>query len=196
MASIEKIQSYSTPFKRHLAFLDRNNDGLIYLGESIRGCLSLGLNFPVSLVMAMSIQTIYGNVGSPLYGPLRGIEIQKVTNERYMLQRLTVVDEHKGTLTRGQILDTTRKRKYIDQVHVYGIWALAANQQGLLSCHDLKLCQTGLLLPELEKRRRDRSDVIPLSRGGPISVAGHAWMVKRLFGVRVYQDTEKEEKEK
>ena len=195
MASIQTIQTYHTPFKRHLAFFDRNNDGFIYLGESIRGCLSLGLNFPASLAMAMGMQVMYGNVGSPLYGPLRGIEIRNVRNERYMLQRLTVVDDHKGTLTRGQLLDTTRKRKFIDQAHVYGIWALAANQDGQLSSHDLKLCREGLLLPEIEKRRRDQSDVLPFSRGGPISVSSHAWMVERMFGVRVYQNIKSDDTE-
>lgn len=195
MASIEAIQSYRTPFKRHLAFFDRNNDGYIYLGESIRGCLSLGLNLPVSLAMAMGMQVVYGNVGSPLYGPLRCIEIREVSNERYMLQRLTVVDQHKGTLTRSQLLDTTRKRKFIDRAHVYGIWALAANQDEQLSSHDLKLCQQGLLLPEIEKRRKDRSNVLSFTRGGPISVAGHAWLVERLYGVRVYQDIQKDDKE-
>ena len=189
MASLETIRSYPTPFKRHLAFLDRDNDGFIYLGESIRACLSVGLNFPVSLVAAMGIQTTYGNVGSPLRGPLRGIEIRKVEKDRYMLQRITVVDEHKGSLTRSQLLDTTRKRSYLDQAHVLGIWALAANKEGQLSCHDLKLCQEGFLLPEIEKRRKDRRDVLAFSRGGPISVSGHAWMVERMFGVCVYQES-------
>jgi Caleosin related protein len=189
------IQSYPTPFKRHLAFFDRNNDGFIYLGESIRGCLSLGLNLPISLGMAMGMQLVYGNVGSPLLGPLRGIEIRSVRNERYMLQRLTVVDEHKGTLTRDQLLDTTRKRKLIDRAHVLGVWALAANQDGQLSSHDLKLCQQGLLLPEIEKRREDRTDVLPFSRGGPISVSGHAWLVERVYGVRVYQNVRRDDKD-
>lgn len=188
---MQTIQSYPTPFKRHLAFFDRDNDGFIYLGESVRGWLSLGLNFPVSVVMAMGMQVMYGNVGPPLYGPLRGIEIKNVRNERYMLQRLTVIDGQKGILTRDQLLDTTRKRKYTDQAHVFGIWALAANQCGHLTSHDLKLCQEGLLLPEIEKRRRDRMDVLPFSRGGPMSVAGHAWFVERMFGVRVYQASKK-----
>ena len=195
MASIEKIQTYATPFKRHLAFLDLNNDGFVYLGESIRGCLSLGLNLPVSLAMAMGIQVIYGNVGSPLLGPLRGIEIGNVNSERYMLQRLTVVDEKEGTLTRSQLLDTIKKRKYIDQVHVFGIWAIAADREGRLSSHDLKLCQQGLLFPEVAKRRRDRRDILSFPRGGPISVSGHSWMVEKMFGVQVYRDTKRHERE-
>ena len=195
MASNQKIQPYQTPFKRHLAFFDLNNDGFIYLGDSLRGCLSLGLNFPVSLAMAMGMQVVYGNVGSPLYGPLRGIEIRNVRNERYMLQRLTIVDDHKGTLTRSQLLDTTKKRKFIDQAHIYGIWALAANKEGQLSSRDIKLCQEGFLLPEIEKRRRHRRDVLPFSRGGPISVSGHAWLVEKAFGIRVYQDIKTDDKE-
>lgn len=188
MASIDTIRSYPTPFKRHLAFFDRNNDGFIYLGESLRGYLCLGLNFPVSCVMAMGTQVLYGNVGSPLYGPFRGIEIRKVQNERYMLQRLTIIDDPKGHLTRAQLLDTTQKRKYIDRAHVFGIWAVAANKEGQLSVHDLKLCREGLLLPEVEKRRQSRNDILSFTRGGPISVGGHSWLVYRLFGVRVYQE--------
>lgn len=196
MASTQPVPSYPTPFKRHLAFFDRSNDGFIYLGDSIRGWLSLGLNLPVSLSMAMGMQVVYGNVGSLFYGPFRSIEIRNVRNERYMLQRLTVVDDHKGTLTRSQLLDTVKKRSYIDQIHVYGLWAIAANQEGQLSSHDLKLCQEGRLLPDIEKRRRDRRDVLPFLRGGPISVSGHAWAAERMFGVHVYQEAKPNDQEK
>ncbi len=196
MASFPPTQTYTTPFKRHLAFFDRNNDGFIYLADSIRGWLSLGLNFPISLSMAMGMQVVYGNVGSPLYGPLRAIEIRNVRNERYMLQRLIVADDQKGTLTRSQLLATTKKRPFIDQAHVFGVWAIAANREGQLSSHDLKLCQKGLLLPEIERRRRDRSDVLPFSRGGPISVSGHAWAIEKMFGIRVYQESRHNGQEK
>ena len=196
MALTQPVPSYPTPFKRHLAFFDHDHDGFIYLGDAIRGWLSLGLNFPVSLSMAMSMQVVYGNVGSPFYGPFRGIEIRNVQNERHMLQRLPVLDDHKGTLTRSQLLNTTKKRPYIDQIHVYGLWAIAANQEGQLASHDLKICQDGHLLPEIEKRRGDRSDILPFLRGGPISVSGHAWAAERMFGVHVYQEPKRNHQDK
>jgi hypothetical protein len=46
-------------------------------------------------------------------------------------------------------------------------------------------------LREIERRRKDRSQVLPLWRGGPISVSGHSWFVGKLFGVEVYREGEK-----
>ena len=73
-----------------------------------------------------------------------------------------------------------------------GVWALAADvKTGRIEGEDIVAFQKGTLLKEIERRRKDRSQVLPLWRGGPISVSGHSWFVGKLFGVEVYREGEK-----
>jgi hypothetical protein len=187
---------YNTPFKRHLAFFDLDNDGTIYIGESLRACLSLGLNFPASLVMASGMQMIYGNTRPIFFGPFNGIDISKVprNKERYMLddiEQLTMRrdDDHRG-LTCQELVSAARipGRGLMDQMHVLGIWAIAADKEGRLNLEDMRLARQGCLMNEIMKRRKDRSDVLPFLRGGPIGIGGHSWFCEKTFGVRVYQE--------
>lgn len=195
---------YNTPFKRHLAFFDLDNDGTIYVSESLRGCLSLGLNFPASLLMASGMQMLYGNTRPFFFGPFRGIDIAKVpaSKERYMLEdveQLTMrrSDDERG-LTRQELVSAARVpgRGLMDQMHVLGIWALAADKEGGVSLADIRLAKQGYLMSEIVKRRKDRSDVLPVLRGGPIGVGGHSWFCEKMFGVRVYQSYQKMEKKR
>ena len=184
------MQTYPTPFKTHLSFfLPSSTASLIHFTDSLRGWLSLGLNLPVSLVAATGMQIMYGNTGSILLGPLRSIDIMKVRNERYMLEDLPI-SEHKGCdLSRQELMEAVKARRLMDQVHVWGLWAIAARGNGRVDAGDLRRVQQGRVLWELRERRRvGRKDVLPFLRGGPGSVGGHSWAVERLFGVEVYKE--------
>lgn len=187
----EALRRYTSPFQRHLSFFDRDNDGFVYFGESLRGNLAIGLDFPVAFGMAMGVHTIYGNTGSALYGPFRGIEISQVRARRNMLEKVQLQDVPKNGMGRKTLVAAAYPVGILDSMHVNGLWALAANKSGTISAQDIELYQKGIAFYELEKRRKDNRDhVLPLYRGGPISVAGHSYFVDRMFGVKVYQNTE------
>lgn len=183
----QDCRSYATPFKRHLAFFDRNNDGYVYFGESLRGNLAIGFDFPVAFAMALGYQTIYGNTHPAFWGPFRGIEIAKVQEERNMLQGIDAASIPRSGLDRKMLIASSGVKGPLDKLHLFGFWALASNREGLLQARDIQKFQYGTILYELEQRRRDRSDVLPLHKGGPVSAAGHSWFVDKLFGVKVYQ---------
>lgn len=190
MLSPSNWRAYDTPFKRHLSFWDLNNDGFIYFGETLRGNLALGLDFPVAFIGAIGIQTMYGNTHPFFFGPFNGIEIARVprSSERNMLESIDASRLPGKGLDRTTFIQMSRANGLVDWMHVYGLWALAANRQsGLIGPSDVRSFQKGTMLYDLEKRRKDRSDVLPLTRGGPISVAGHSWFVGKLFGVEVYR---------
>lgn len=177
---------YTKPFLKHFSFFDRNHDGVVRFGESLRGNLSLGLNFPVSLMMSIGQQVVYGNSG-----PLRlSINIDAVQSTRTMLQHVDTSGRKQG-YTRRELLGTVQGRGVMDALHIVGLWALAADTQGIVRTEDVVKYQRGELLPELEARRKIRSandaNVLGFLRGGPGNVTGHSYFVNKLFGVDVYQ---------
>lgn len=189
---------YDTAFLQHLSLFDRDGDGLITFAESLRGNLSLGLNFPVSLAMSIGQQVVYGNAGTLHLT----IDISRVKSRRTMLSDMNTEPpsarkEHdEGALATGHsrtmLLDHCRSGTLLDRIHVRGLWALAADASGIVSAEDVRDYQQGSLLWRLEARRKFRdaqdSNVLSFFRGGPGSVAGHSWFVKRLFDVDVYQN--------
>ena len=185
----EAIRRYSAPFQRHLSFFDSDNDGFVYFGESLRGNLSVGLDFPVAVVMALGVHSIYGNTGSVIWGPLRGIEISQVRVRRNMLEKIHLGDVPESGMGRKTLVAAAYPVGVLDKLHVNGLWALAADRAGRVAAQDVELYQRGTMLYELARRRRDNRDhVIPLSRGGPMIVSGHSYFVDKLFGVKVYQN--------
>ena len=176
---------YTTPFLRHLSFFDRAGTGIITFGSSVRANLALGLNFPVSMMMAIGMHLFYGN--APPLG--LGVRVSEVKSQRTMLQNMDVDEKSRG-YTRSDMLKATQGASIMDRMHIIGLWALAADpKSGLVSPEDLKTYQNGEMLPILEERRKySREQQIPLVRGGPGSVAGHSWFVEKLFGVEVYKN--------
>ena len=76
------------------------------------------------------------------------------------------------------------------QTEALGLWSLAADvKTSRISGADVVAFQRGDLFEGLvARRRRSREQVLPLWRGGPVSVVGHSWVVGRVFGVEVYRD--------
>lgn len=187
----EALQRYPTPFQRHLSFFDRDNDGFIHFGESLRGNLAIGLDFPVAVGMACGYHIIYGNTRPFFFGPFNPIEISRVTAQRNMLEPVKLDDVPIRGMGRKTLIAASYADSVIEKVHVYGLWAFAANHKGYVSAKDVNLYQQGVMLYELEQRRKDNRDhVLPLSRGGPIWVGGHSWFVGKFFGVTVYQSND------
>jgi hypothetical protein len=190
MSSIRQRSDGTSAFKRHLSFYDLDRNGVIYLSESLRANLSLGLDFPIALISAIGLQIYYGNTRPFIFGPLNGIDISRISHvqERTMLENMDFTYRVVGSgFDRQALVEGSGAQSLIDKLHVTGLWALAANADGLVSMRDVRRCQDGSILWEIQKRRMDRSDVLPLYRGGPISVSGHSWFVDKLFGVQVYQ---------
>lgn len=191
----EVLARYQTPFQRHLAFFDRDNDGLLHFGESLRGNLAIGLDFPVAVVFALGYHTIYGNTRPFFFGPFNPIDIARVDTQRNMLEQIRLEDVPLRGMGRQTLVAASYPRGFMDRMHVNCLWAFAANRQGYISAQDIELYQQGIMLHELEKRRKDNRDhVLPLYRGGPISVSGHSWFVDKLFGVKVYQVSQSKNK--
>ncbi|KAF2122983.1 hypothetical protein BDV96DRAFT_13035 [Lophiotrema nucula] len=175
------------PFHRLLAFYSNRsphpNNQMIRLIDSLRGNLALGLDFPVALAVALTRHLFLRNTG--LFSLT--IYIPKVATEKTLLDGVPINEKH--AYSRSEIVSLARKKNgWTSAADTFGVWSLAADvKTGLINGGDLKAFQEGALLEKIEKRRKDRSQVLPLWRGGPVSVAGHSWAVRRVFGVEVYR---------
>lgn len=153
---------YGSPFRRHISFFDLDRDGVIWPYESLRGLLAVGFDFPVACVGAMSLPILYGNTGFFRLG----INIAEIKTLRTQLEDVKL---NQSSYSRAELLNLVQDAPLMDKIHITGLWGLAADRAGQVSRSDLTLFQRGELLPELERRRRSRSEAIPLYRGGPIS---------------------------
>ncbi|EME77871.1 uncharacterized protein MYCFIDRAFT_79125 [Pseudocercospora fijiensis CIRAD86] len=175
------------PFHRLLSFYSNRNphdSQTIRLQDSIAGNLALGLDFPVALAVAIGRHLFLKNNG---FFSLQ-IHVPSVSWKTTPLEGLDV-DEKKG-YTCSEIAGLARERLgVVGVVEAVGLWSLAADvNTGLLRGGDVEGFKQGTVFRELERRRKDRSQVLPLWRGGPISVAGHSWAVEKIWGVHVYRD--------
>lgn len=197
-----------TPFQIHLTYFSTTptpNPSAefprITLLSGLRRSLALGLDFPVALLTTVSLRLLYG---SPWTLYLRPVSIRHVTIHRTMLEDVNVqyasLSPGTGPSTgvgRHELMSSVRMAGLglVDQVHAWGLHAVSAgvggNRDGILTKNDVEMARQGRLMWDVERRRRYRSgakgEVLPLSRGGPISVVGHSWFVDKLFGVKVYQ---------
>lgn len=182
----------TAPFHRLLAFYSNRNphdSQTIRLQDSIRGNLSLGLDFPVALGVAVGRHLWLKNTG--LFS--LNIHVPSVSWKETPLHGVPV--DEKKEYTRSEIVSLARRDKGLfGAADAVGLWSLAADvKTGLLKGEDVVGFQEGKLFERVERRRKDRSQVLPLWRGGPISVAGHSWVVGKMFGVEVYRSDSKED---
>jgi hypothetical protein len=183
-------------FQRHLLHFAAPNSTKITLLSSLRASLALGLDFPVALTLSIGLRLLYAPF--PYLSP---VDIPSVP-QSYWRTQLEDVKLTADTYTRADLLHLYQSSlKYnrsdplsrsIDTMHVMSFWAMTADvSTGLVKRADVERFQEGDWERDVVKRRRTRrqgeGDVLPLWRGGPISVAGHSWFVRKLFGVRVYE---------
>jgi hypothetical protein len=178
------------PFHRLLSFYSNlsptPDTQTIRLQDSLYGNLSLGLDFPVAFAIALGRHLFLKNTG---FFSLN-IHIPSVPTKVTLLDGIDV--EEKKSYSCSELVSLAGKNGLAGQADAVGVWALAADvKTGRIEGEDVVAFQKGTLLREIERRRKDRSQVLPLWRGGPISVSGHSWFVGKLFGVEVYQEGEK-----
>lgn len=177
----------AAPFHGLLAFYSNRSPHpdtqTMRLQDSLSGNLALGLDFPVALAIALGRHLYLKNTSffsldihvpsvKLLKTPLDGIEIDE--KKRY---------------TCSEIMAAAKPNGIQGQADAVGLWALASDvKTGLLHGEDVVKFQRGTLFESVERRRRNREQVLPLYRGGPIWVGGHSWAVKTFFSVDVYQE--------
>jgi hypothetical protein len=180
-----------TAFQKHLIFFatPTNPPKLTFL-SGLRAACSLGLDFPVSVVLSLSLRILYAPFPY-LWSP---INIEKIpqSSHRSQLSGAKISKSEYTCLELLRLLDAEPKRgllkNMIDQGHIVGFWAMAANTRThTVSREDVVRFQQGEWEETITKRRLDRENVLPLWRGGPIWAGGHSWAVRRLLGVRVYE---------
>jgi hypothetical protein len=142
----------------------------------------LGLDFPVALAVAVGRHLVLRNTG--LFS--LSIHIPTVSVTKTPLDGIPI--NEKKEYTRTEIVRAAKPNGFTGQLDAMGLWALASDvKTGLLRGSDVVAFQQGTLFGDVAKRRRDRTQVLPLWRGGPISVVGHSWAVKKVFDVDVYR---------
>lgn len=180
------------PFHRLLSFYSNLSSNpetqTIRLQDSLRGNLALGLDLPAAVAVALGRHLYLRNTS---FFSLN-IHVPSVATQNTLLHGLPI--DEKREYTCSELVSVAGKNGWSGQADAAGLWSLAADvKTGLIKGSDVVSFQQGSLLKEMEKRRKDRSQVLPLWRGGPISVAGHSWFVGKLFGVEVYRAEETKE---
>lgn len=158
----------TAPFHRLLAYYSNRSNlpdtQTIRLQDSLRGNLALGLDFPVALGVAIARHLVLSNTG---FFSLN-IHVPSVSTKRTLLDSIAI--DEKREYTRSEIVSAARPNGIMGQVDALGLWALASDvNSGKLKGEDIVGFQQGTLFERLEKRRKDRSQVVPFYRGGPIS---------------------------
>lgn len=144
--------------KQHITFLD-----------SLRGGLSIGLNFPLALVLALTRHLIFRNTG---FLSLT-IHIPTCQTKRQLLGGVGTLDINASRrYTRSELVAEAGrgpKGGIITQMDAVGLWMLAADRRdGKVSGEEARLFQKGEIMEKIAARRRNRDDVLPFWRGGPI----------------------------
>lgn len=158
------MSSSNPAFQRLLSFFatrsSRPNTTTITFLDSLRGDLSVGLNFPLALALALLRHIIFRNAGF-------NIRVPNVRTSRKLLggPGAFKIDESRryGVLELVNSVDGL-----MPKLDAFGCWALAANREGRISGSDVRSFQRGEVMEKLVERRRvGRKDVLPFWRGGP-----------------------------
>jgi hypothetical protein len=194
---IKMSRSKYSAFQRHLLFFSTpTSPPRLTFGSALRAGVSIGLDLPVAVLLSVSLRLMYAPFPF-LWSP---IIVDKIPVSAHRTQ-LSSVDLPKGKADYTcsellSVLNNTPKENIgkgwlkhkIDQGHVVGFWAMAANARThTVRRDDVERFQQGEWEEPVVARRRGRDDVLPLWRGGPIWVGGHSWAVWKLLGVRVYE---------
>ncbi|KAF1818755.1 uncharacterized protein K489DRAFT_374108 [Dissoconium aciculare CBS 342.82] len=160
----------SAPFHRLLSYYSNRSqkpdNETVRLGDSLRGNLALGLDFPVALGVAIGRHLFLRNVSWLSLD----IHIPRVGWKTTPLEGVKV--DEKRDYSRAEFLNVVRQTKgWFGVLDALGLWALAADcRTGRISGEDVVGFQRGTLLHRVEERRKiGREQVLPLVRGGPIS---------------------------
>jgi hypothetical protein len=184
-------RSAYTAFQRHLVFFSTpTTPPKLTFISGVRAAISLGLDFPVAVILSLSLRLMY----APFPYLLSTINIEQIPRplHRTQLSRAKLSQSEYTCSELLALLDSEPRKGFvkhkIDQGHIVGFWSMAANTRThTVSIEDVERFQQGEWEEAVVKRRRGRDDVLPLWRGGPIIAAAHSWAVQKLLGVRVYE---------
>lgn len=175
--------SSSGPFQRLLTFFSNGSPQITFM-DSLRGDLSIGLDFPVALFLASIRHLVFRNTGTFSLN----IHVPTVQTSRTLLggpDRFNVDETKRYSVS--ELIGLARPGGVIAQADAFGLWALAAEKDGKVKGEEVRLFQRGEIMERIVERRKGRENVLPLWRGGPIIVGAHSWAVEKCFGVKVYQ---------
>lgn len=182
------------PFQRLLTFFAGRSPSsvptsttsqTITLLDSLRGDLSLGLNFPVALFLAVTRHLVFRNTGTFSLN----IHVPTVKTSRMLLGGPGAFDvDEKKRYTWREIIGLARPGGVVAMMDAVGLWGLAAEGDGKVRGEEVRLFQKGEVMERIAERRKGRENVLPFWRGGPMLVGGHSWAVERVFGVEVYRN--------
>jgi len=162
--------SVNAAFQRLLSFFSHRSPhpdtNTITFLDSLRGDLSIGLDFPVALMLATIRHLVFRNTG---FFSL-SIYVPTVRTSRTLLGGPDKfnVDEDKR-YTRGELIALAKDGGIVAQADAFGLWALAAEPDGKVKGEEVRMFQRGEIMERVAARRRGRENVLPLWRGGPIS---------------------------
>lgn len=66
-------------------------------------------------------------------------------------------------------MELAKPEGIVAQADAFGLWALAAENDGKVKGEEIRLFQRGEIMERVAARRKGRDNVLPLWRGGPIS---------------------------
>jgi len=162
--------SANSAFRRLLSFFSSRssspNSNTITFMDSLRGDLSIGLDFPVAVFLASIRHLVFRNTG---WFSL-SIHVPTVETSRTLLggPGKFKVDEEKR-YTRSEIMGLAQEGGIVAQADAFGLWALAAESDGKVKGEEIRMFQRGEIMERVASRRKGRDNVLPLWRGGPIS---------------------------
>ena len=179
----------SPAFLRHLSFFTSyQQPHIITFTSALKSSLTLGLNFPASVFLSFTLRALY----SPSWLLLAPPNLHTLGTNHTQLEDAQLAQPAYARTDLQTLVPygTSMIHNLLDRGDVLSLWALAADTRSdLVKREDVEEFQRGTLLQRLaERRRTGRQDVLPFYRGGPISVAGHSWLVGKLLGVKVYAE--------
>lgn len=177
-----------TPFQRHLSFYavppERTKVTIL---SAIRGALSLGLNFPFALGIALTYRFYWAQ--NPLYPP----NVLAITGGQPTHLQFAQLSQSSYTPDELLKLYTTSEacrsgwHGMLDRSHIENIARWMVGKDGKITREDVEKFQAGQVLETPSRRRKNRDHVLPFRHGGPLGVAAHSWAVRKIFGVHVYE---------
>lgn len=165
--------SANKPFQTLLAFFATRSPiptkTTITLLDSLRGDLSLGLNFPIALFLALTRHLIFRNTG---FWSL-DIHVPTVQTSRKLLGGPDAFPGIESEKRYGVVELVKQVRRdgggVVAMGDAVGVWGLCARRDGTVRGEECREFQRGEVMQGIAERRRGRGDVLPFWRGGPIS---------------------------
>ncbi|WWC72335.1 uncharacterized protein I206_106297 [Kwoniella pini CBS 10737] len=181
-----------TPFQRHLTFFAVQPDRTrITFYSAFRAALTLGLNVPFSIVLALTMRFYWAqnpfrpvNISSiPRSAGPTHLQHTQLTQSKYTPDELVKIYEDSSFRS-----VSWWQRTVLDRPHIQSFANWSKGADGMVSRDQVEEFQTGSWQQRVVIKRREKKNPVPFIYGGPLLVGPHSWAVKHLFGVHVYDN--------